>query len=51
MQETQEMWVRPLGRKDPGGGHGDPLQGSCLENPTDRVAWRATVHAVTVSLT
>ena len=27
----------------PGGGHGDPLQYSCLENPMDRGAWRATV--------
>ena len=27
-----------------GGGHGNPLQCSCLENPVDRGAWRATVH-------
>ena len=33
----------------PGGGHGDPLQGSCLENPTDGGAWRATVHVVAQS--
>ena len=26
------------------GGHGNPLQYSCLENPTDRGAWRATVQ-------
>ena len=32
-----------LGRS-PGGGHGNPLQYSCLENPMDRRAWRATVH-------
>ena len=31
----------------PGGGHGNPLQYSCLENPMDRGAWRATVHRVT----
>ena len=31
-----------LGRS-PGGGHGNPLQYSCLENPTDRGAWLATV--------
>ena len=31
----------------PGEGHGNPLQYSCLENPTDRRAWRATVHWVT----
>ena len=28
-----------LGRS-PGGGHGNPLQYSCLENPTDREAWQ-----------
>ena len=33
----------------PGGGHGNPLQYSCLENPMDRGAWRATVHRVTKS--
>ena len=32
-----------LGRS-PGGGHGNPLQYSCLENPMHRGAWRATVH-------
>ena len=32
-----------LGRS-PGGGHGNPLQYSSLENPMDRGAWRATVH-------
>ena len=31
----------------PGGGHGDPLQYSCLENPMDRGAWWAIVHGVT----
>ena len=30
----------------PGGGHGNPLQYSCLENPVDRGAGQATVHAV-----
>ena len=35
-----------LGRA-PGGGHGNPLQYSCLENPMDRGAWRATVRMVT----
>ena len=39
-----------LGRS-PGGGHGDPLQSSCLENPMDRGAWRATVQGVTKSQT
>ena len=30
----------------PGEGNGNPLQYSCLENPIDRGAWRATVHGV-----
>ena len=48
MQETQKAWVRFLGREDPpGGGNGNPLQDSCLENPTDRGVWWATVHGVT----
>ena len=37
-----------LGRS-PGGGNGNPLQSSCLENPRDRGAWRATVHGVAKS--
>ena len=32
--------------RSPGGGHGNPLQYSCLENPTDRGAWWATAHRV-----
>ena len=35
--------------RSPGGGHGNPLQYSCLENFTNRVAWWATVHGVTKS--
>ena len=35
----------------PGGGHGYPLQYSCLGNSMDRGAWRATVHGVTKSWT
>ena len=34
-----------LGRP-PGEANGNPLQYSCLENPTDRSAWQATVHGV-----
>ena len=33
--------------RSPEVGNGNPLQCSCLENPMDRGAWRATVHAVT----
>ena len=39
-----------LGRS-PGGGHGNPLQYSCLENPVDRGAWQATVYGVAKSQT
>ena len=39
-----------LGRS-PGGGHGNPLQRSCPENPMDRGAWWATVHGVAESQT
>ena len=35
----------------PGGGHGNPLQYSCLGNPLDRGAWLATVYGVTTSWT
>ena len=41
----------PGSRRSPGGGHGNPLQYSCLENPMDRGAWRAAVHRVTKSRT
>ena len=37
-----------LGRS-PGGGHGNPLQYSCLKNPMGRGAWWAIVHGVTES--
>ena len=36
----------PWVRKIPWRGHGSSLQCSCLENPMDRGAWRATVHRV-----
>ena len=37
--------------RSPGGGHGNPHQYSCLENPMDRGAWPATVHGVAKSQT
>ena len=37
--------ISELGRS-PGGGHGNPLQYSCLENSMDKGAWWATVHGV-----
>ena len=41
----------PGSGRSPGGGHGNPLQYSCLENPMDRGDWWATVHRVTQSWT
>ena len=37
--------------RSPGGGHGKPLQCSCLEKAMDRGAWWATVHRITNSQT
>ena len=42
--------ISGLGRF-PGGVHGNPLQYSCLENPMDKGAWKATVYGVTKSQT
>ena len=42
--------ISGLGRS-PGGGHGNPLQYSCLENPMDRGAWWVTVQRVAKSQT
>ena len=39
-----------LGRS-PGGGQGNPLQYSCLENPMDRGAWGTVAHQATVFAT
>ena len=41
----------PGSGRSPGEGNGNPLQYSCLENPMDRGAWRATVHEVAESQT
>ena len=43
-------WIPGLGRS-PGGGHGNPLQYSHLENPKDRGAWRVMVARATKSQT
>ena len=41
----------PGSERSPKGGHGNPLQYSCLENPMDRGAWWVIVHGVTKSWT
>ena len=52
MQETlRHTGSIPGSGRSPGGGHGNPLQYSSLENPTDRGAWRATAHGVPKSRT
>ena len=52
VQEIQADTSSVLGLgRSPGGGNGNPLQYSCLENPMDRGAWWATVHRVTLSRT
>ena len=46
-----DLGLIPGSGRSPGGGHGNPLQYSCLENPMDRGAWLATVHGVAESRT
>ena len=42
-----DMGSIPEFGRSAGGGNGNPLQYSCLENPMDRGAWQATVQGVT----
>ena len=44
--EIRDVGLVPVSERSPGGGHGNPLQYSCLENPTDRGPWWAIVHGV-----
>ena len=46
-----DLGLIPGSGRSLGGGHGDPLQYSCLENSMDRGAWQDTVHGVTKSNT
>ena len=39
-----QVWKGTDSTRAPGGGHGNPLQYSCLKNPKDRGAWQTTVH-------
>ena len=43
---VRDVFPTPMSARSPGGGHGNPLQYSCLENPMDRGAWEATAHGV-----
>ena len=49
--DVRDVRLLPGSGRFPGGGHGNPLQYSCLENPMDRGAWWATVHGVAQSRT
>ena len=50
-EDTGYAGLIPGSGRSPGGGNGNPLQYSCLENPMDRGAWQAIVHSVTKSQT
>ena len=49
--EIRDLGLIPGPGRSPGEGNGNPLQYSCLENPMDKGAWRATVQRVTKSRT
>ena len=49
--DTEEVGLTPGSGRSLGGGHGNPLQYSCLENPMGREAWQATIHGVAKSWT
>ena len=48
-EDIRDMGSNCVLGRSPGGGHGNPLQSSCLQNLMDRGAWQATVHGVTKS--
>ena len=48
---TGDLGSVPGSGRSPGGGNGNPLQYSCLENSMDRGARWATVHGITQSWT
>ena len=49
--DTEDSGSVPGSGRSPGGGNGNPLQYSCLENPMDLGAWWATVQRVPKSWT
>ena len=44
--DKRDTALIPGSGRFPGGGHGNPLQYTCLENPMDRQVWQAAVHRV-----
>ena len=49
--DVREVGLIPRMGRSPAGGHSNPLQYSCLENPTKGGTWQATVYRVTQSQT
>ena len=49
--DKRDMGSIPGSGRSPGGGHGNPLWYTCLENPMDRGAWQTIVHRVAKSQT
>ena len=47
--DIRGMGSIPGSGRSPRGGHGNPIQYFCLENPVDRGAWRASVHRIVES--
>ena len=47
--DVRDVGSVPGSERSPGGGHGKPLQCSCLQNPMERGAWGAAVHKVAES--
>ena len=50
-EDIRDVGLIPGSGRSAGGGHGNPLQYPCLENPMDRGIWWATVHSVAKSQT
>ena len=48
-EDTRDMCSITVSRRSPGGGNGNKLHYSCLENPRDRGAWKAIVHRINKS--
>ena len=49
--DAKDKGLIPESKRSPGGGIGNPLQYSCLENSMDRGTWWATVHGIAKSWT
>ena len=49
--DLRDVGLIPGSGRSPGGGHGNPLQYSCLENPMDRGTWWAIAHRAAKSWT